>query len=143
MKNKRADMIYPIVIFIVLNIIFMSLMLIFVNRVSSEALRYEEIYAKKIGLMLNRAERGDFFEINITDLIKNAQKNRMDSKFMQEEMIIINTTESFVQIKTKKEGGFVYHFFSKIEIDESLTKIHLDVDNQNRTIGGKLLIGIK
>ncbi|MEM4605923.1 MAG: hypothetical protein QW103_02730 [Candidatus Pacearchaeota archaeon] len=143
MKNKRADIIYPIVIFIVLNLIFMSIMLFFINKVSSEALRYEEVYAKKIGLMLNRAEKGDFFEINITDLIKNAQKNGMDYKFMQEEMIIINQFESLVQIKTKKEGGFVYPFFSKIEMDENLTKVHLGLDKDDKIIGGKLTIKTK
>ena len=143
MKKKRADMVYPIVIFIILNLIFMSTMLLFVKRASSDSLRYEEVYAKKIGLMLNRAESGIYYEINITDLIKNAQKNKRDFNFIEKEMIKIDSSESYVLIKTKKEGGFIYPFFSKMKLDEDLTKVHLELDNQNKITGGKLSIKIK
>jgi len=121
-------------------------MLIFIQRSSSEAFRYEELYAKKIGLMLNRVESESYLEINVTDLIKNSEKNIKNEdflEFVQKEMIKIDTERSLVEIKTKKEGGFSYPFFSKIEIDRNLTKINLELNKENRIIGGKIIIWIK
>lgn len=145
--NKRGqDLTISILIFILLNIAFFSMMMLFVQRVSSDALIYEEAYAKKIGLILNRAEPGMEFTINITKLIKTALKNNIGPGEISE-IIQIDTEKGIVKVKAKKEGGFNYNYFSKINLDQTaespITRIILSRDDKQRITGGVFQIKIE
>ncbi len=139
--NKRGqNLALPVVIFIILNIIFFSVMFLFVQRVSSSALIYEEIYAKKIGLLLNRAEPGMQFQIDVTDLIEIALKNEVDPKEINK-LIKIDSEKGIVIVKAKPEGGFNYPYFSIIEIDDTSDEATTRL-NQIMDKNGKLTKGI-
>lgn len=143
-RNKKADLLFPIIIFVVLNIMFFTIMLLFVQRVSSNALVYEESYAKQIALILNRAESGMQFEIDVSDLIKTAIKNDVNTSFLNE-TIQINAEEGIVFVKARKEGGFEQPFFSKIKINSGInptTRINIELENQ-QVKGGKFFIVIE
>ena len=90
--------------------------MLFVQRVSSNALIYEEAYSKEIGLLLNRAEPGMEFEIDVTELVKNAIKNGIKEEDLNQ-LIKINTIEGIVFVKAKPEGGFNFPYFSNVTIE--------------------------
>jgi hypothetical protein len=144
--NKRGqDLVLPIVIFLILNIAFFTLMLVFVQRVSSNAIVYEEIYAKKIGLILNRAEPGMSLQIDVTPIIKIALKNGIQTKDMQE-VIKIDTEKGIVTVMARKEGGFSYPYFSKIKLDmgslQATTRLGQINNEQGKIVGGIFYINI-
>lgn len=141
--NKRGnDLFPPIIIFIILNLIFFSSLMLFVKKNVESSQTYEEFYAKKIGLILDRAEPGMIFEINITDLIENAQKNGKKPNEIKENLIKINTEESYVEVRVSDKSGFRYPFFSKINLDEDITRINLDIQD-GKIKGGVFSIGVK
>jgi hypothetical protein len=116
LNKKGADLAFPIIIFLVLNIIFFTTMMLFVQRVSSNALIYEEAYSKKIGLLLNRAEPEMNLTIDVTDLVDVALKNGIEKNKIGS-IIKINTEEGIVFVKAKKEGGFNFPYFSNISLN--------------------------
>jgi hypothetical protein len=148
--NKWAEMGLPVVIFLVLNLAFFVTMLLFVQRTSSHALVYEEAYSKKIGLMLNRAEKGMQFELDITDLIKIALKNGVTAENINE-IINIDTDKGLVTVRAKPEGGFTFPYFSKINLknkegnpnDLVTTKIIQTIDKDKKITGGRYFIKIE
>jgi len=146
--KKRGGLAFPIIIFLVLNIAFFTIMMLFVQRVSSNALIYEEAYAKKIGLLLNRAESGMEFRINVTDLALVAKKNGLTDQEVKKLLINIDTEKGTVTIKAKKEGSFVFPYFSEIELEQGenpTTWLNLVFDKNNppKLIAAEYFIRIK
>lgn len=111
--NKKGDLLFPIIIFIVLNIMFFTTMMLFAQRSLSGAMIYEEAYAKQISLYLNRAEPGMQFSIDATDLVNNALENGVSPQDISE-TINIDSERGIVTVKAKPEGGFENPFFSNI-----------------------------
>lgn len=136
LNKKGQDLVFPIVIFLVINLAFFSIMMLFVQRVSSGAILYEEVYAKKIGLILNRAEPGMEFKLNVTDLVNIALENKIDPSNLNS-IIQINTEKGIVSVKARPEGGFNYPYFSKVKLDSATTRL-----GQVATEGGVFFITV-
>lgn len=139
--KKRADLTTPIVIFLVLNIAFFSMMMIFVQRVSSNVLVYEEAYAKDIGLILNRAESGMTIYLDITNLVEIAIKNDLELKDL-ESLITIDVEKGVIVVKAKKEGGFEFPYFSKVLLEKPNGEIFLE-EKDNKITKAKYRLVIK
>jgi len=148
MNKKGSDLVFPIVIFLVLNIAFFVIMMLFVQRVSSSAMIFEEAYAKKIGLLLNRAEPEMKFEIDVSDLVKVALKNGIEPEHLNR-IINIDTEKGKVFVRAKQEGGFNYHFFSEIKINQNrespTTRLNVERDknDQNKVLRYIYIINIE
>jgi hypothetical protein len=135
--KKRGDLLFPPLIFLVLNIAFFVILMAFVQKASTGAVVYEEAYAKKIGLLLNNVESGMKFIIDVTELEKIARKNDLkedDLEKIIKEMVQIDTQNGTITVKTRNEGGFVYPFFSKVELESQIVE---------DSTGNKLIINIK
>ena len=135
--NKKGDLLFPIIIFIVLNIMFFTTMMLFAQRSLSGAMIYEEAYAKQISLFLNRAEPGMQFSIDATDLVNNALENEI-SRDKLTEIVNIDSEKGLVIVKTKHEGGFENHFFSNIKTTHRIT-----LDNQGENERWRLIISVQ
>ncbi|MEM4330874.1 MAG: hypothetical protein QW273_02605 [Candidatus Pacearchaeota archaeon] len=135
LNKKGEDLIRSVIVFIVLNLIFFTSLFLFVKKTVSLESFYEEVYAKKIGLILDRAEKGMVISIDVSPLIEIAKKNKMSLEEIKSNMITIDEENSEVIVKLRKESGFKYKFFSKINLDEKTSKIQL---NENE--GGKLFL---
>jgi hypothetical protein len=142
LNKKGADLAFPIIIFLVLNIIFFTMMMLFVQRVSSNALVYEEAYSKKIGLMLNRAEPGMNLTIDVTELVEVALKNGIKLNETST-LITINTEEGIVFVKAKKEGGFNFPYFSDISLITPNGQILLETANDGELTKAIYFLSIK
>ncbi len=140
--NKRGDILMN-VMFITLNLLFFLTMALFVHRAASSAFVYEEAYAKKIALILNRAESGMEIELDISDLVNVALKNKIDPTKIQE-IIKIDSDNGTIMVKAKPEGGFVYPYYSDLEFNENRISLVIPIPEKPKEISeSKYLINIK
>ena len=115
LKNKKADSpVYPTVIFITLNIMFVVLLLMFIWKSSSGALIYEQTYAKQIALLIDSAEPGMKLSINVEKGFEIAEKNDFD----KEKIVKIEGNEIIVKLASK--GGYSFQFFSDYDIETKM-----------------------
>ena len=109
MKNKRGDILVENVIFIVLNIIFVSILILFLFRQGSGAGLLEQTYSKQIALMIDSAKPVMEIKLNMEKTKKIAEENKFDFKD------VVSITGNVVNIKLSQKGGYEYSFFNDVE----------------------------
>ncbi len=130
-KNKRADsLIFPIVIFIVLNLVFFGILLLFVYKSSTGALVYEQTYAKQIALLIDSAKPSSEIVIDFEKGIEVAESNKIISK---ENLIKIKDGKVAVRLSTNK--GYSYRYFSDYDINSYFNQdsLVIIVDEKEKT----------
>ena len=130
LKNKKAEsLIYPTVIFITLNIIFFSILLLFVFKSSTAAGIYEQAYAKQIALIIDEAKPGMSIFLNLEKGVEIAEKNKRP----KDKIISIENNEVIVRLSNN--GGYSYKYFSDYEIssyfdDISKNKLVININEK-------------
>jgi len=110
-KNRKAGKIlFPTVIFIVLNIMFFGILLVFVFRTFGGAVVYEQAYAKQIALIINEARPVMEIKLNMEEAMKLAEKNNID--FDE----IVEIENNAVIVKLSEKGGYSYSFFNDVNV---------------------------
>jgi len=113
-KDKRGEgLVFPVVIFIVLNLMFFSLLMFFVFKSSTGALVYEQAYAKEIALMIDSAKPVTIFSIDFTKGLEIAENNRLSSESMKD---LVDFKDNKVIVKLEDKGGYAFEYFSNYEI---------------------------
>jgi len=126
-SEKRGNILTEDIIFIVLNLIFFVIIILFISSKMSTAAILEEKYSKQIALLIDSAEPGMRIEIDMSEGIEKLENNWDKDK-------IVNLNENIVTIKLKEEGGYSYSFFNNVEIsdlshfDEKENKFILIID---------------
>ncbi len=115
-KSKRGEeVLTPIIIFIVLNLIFFASVFALLNKSSKGALIYEQAYSKQIAMLIDSAE-GPLpitFKVNFLDgfrIIKDSNLNRDNAVRIDKEnnLVIVDLGRS--------KGGYGTKFFSNYDI---------------------------
>jgi hypothetical protein len=129
LNNKKSEsLIYPAVIFIILNILFFSILLLFVFKSSSGALVYEQVYAKQIAIIIDRAKPNMEISIDFSEGIKIAKKNKLSEEQLKE-IVKINPEENKVTVSLSHKGGYNFKYFSnyKVNVDFKENQLILDI----------------
>jgi hypothetical protein len=113
-KSRKGDVLIGEVIFLVLNLVFLSILIIFVISKTNDASLLEEKYAKQIALVIDSAKPGMTIHINMEDAIKKAQDEKQDIKG------IVKINDNIVTLKLKEKGGYPYSFFNDISANAYL-----------------------
>lgn len=127
MKNKRGmqEDLYTIM-FILLNIVFFSMMFVFISNSRDSALAYEQIYAKQVTLLLDSAYPGMVFNLNFDQGFTIAQKNEKSSG-----LLIIDEKNNKVNVYLRNSGGYQVSYFSEYSFNvtefPSTKKIRIEV----------------
>ena len=124
MKNKRGDILVENVIFIVLNIIFVSILILFLFRQGSGAGLLEQTYSKQIALMIDSAKPVMEIKLNMEKTKKIAEENKFDFKD------VASITGNVVNVKLSQKGGYEYSFFNDVEV-----KAFPETDSKNEYTG--------
>ena len=119
---------YSTIIFIILNLIFFSILLAFIWRAASGALIYEQTYAKEIALMLDKAKPGTEIVIHFKKGFETAKKN----KVLVENSVVIDGEMGEVVVRLASNGGYRMKYFSDLAVEK-----RFDVENK------KLILEIK
>lgn len=107
-KKGSENVILETVVFVVLNVAFLSLLILGVSRATDSANLSEEAYAKQTALLLDRAKPGTELQIDISELIAVAKKNKA------EPIIRLNCNENLVYVKASQSGGYEFKYFSEL-----------------------------
>ena len=108
--EKRGTILVENIIFIILNLLFLSILILFLIKQGSGAVLLEQSYAKQIALLIDAGEPGMIMKINMDKAKKLADKNGIDF----EEVVKIN--ENIVTIKLSEKSGYSYSFFNDVEV---------------------------
>ena len=116
--KKRGQILVENVIFIILNLIFLTILILFISsKTGSEAL-LEEKYSKQIALMIDSAKPGMIIHLNMEDAIEKAEKNNLGGRE------IVSISGNTVTVKLREKGGYSYSFFNNVDVS-----VHLDTSN--------------
>ncbi len=124
MINKRGEILVENVIFIVLNIIFVSILIFFLFKQGSGAILLEQTYSKQIALMIDSAKPVMEIKLNMEKAKEVAEENKID--FSE----AVSITGNVVNVKLSQKGGYEYSFFNDVE-----AKVFPEKNNQNEYTG--------
>lgn len=109
-KNKRGNILTENIIFLILNLVFISILLLFVfSRVDNAAV-LEEKYAKQIALIIDSSEPVMAITLEMIDAVESASSNGISP----EEIISIN--ENIITVNLRDERGYSYSFFNDVDV---------------------------
>ncbi len=109
MINKRGNILTENIIFIILNLIFLSILIIFLFSKMGSAAILEEKYAKQIALIIDSAKPGMTIHLNMKDAIKIANKENRDLNN------VVSIQDNVIHVQLREKGGHSYSFFNDIE----------------------------
>ena len=107
--KKRGAILIENGIFIVLNVIFISILVLFLWKQGSGAVLLEQTYAKQISLMIDSAQPGMEIKLNMQRAKNLAEDNKID--FSE----VVRITENIVIVKLSQKGGYEYSFFNDVK----------------------------
>ena len=111
MIHKKGNILTGNIIFIILNLVFLSILIIFLFSKMGSAIVLEEKYAKQIALILDSAEPGMIIHLNMKDAIKIANKEDRDLNN------VISVQDNIVKVQLGEKGGYSYSFFNDLVYD--------------------------
>jgi len=111
-KNKKANLPLETIMFLVLNLVFFVVMLLFAYSSGDREFVYEQTLAKEIALIIDNAKPGIIVSLDITKYAEIAEKNKQPV----ENIIKLNKEENRVEVNLKQKGGYSYQYFSDYEI---------------------------
>jgi len=108
--EKKGTILAENIIFIVLNLVFITILLLFLFSKSGAAAVLEEKYAKKIALVVDSARPGMVIHLNMEDALKIAEKE----KFPLGQIVSVN--DNILTVKLREKGGYSYSFFNDVNV---------------------------
>ena len=123
-KSEKAEILVENIIFILLNIIFISILIFFLFKQSSGAALLEQTYSKQIALMIDSAKPVMEIKLNMEKMQNIAEKNKVDFKE------VVSITGNVVNIKLSQKTGYEYSFFNDVE-----AKAFPETDSENEYTG--------
>jgi len=115
--GKRGNILTENIVFLVITLLFISMLFVFVARASSKTSLIEEAQAKKIALLIDSARPGTEILLNVKDVLEKKGVGIED-----DDVITINGNS--VVVKLNENSGKSYGFFNNVnpelKIDETL-----------------------
>jgi len=105
---KKGEILVGSVVFIILNLVFFSILLIFVMSSATSEGSLEKIYSKQIALILDSAKPGMEIKIDLNLAYEKSQKNGIPF----DNIVWIDGQRVFVKLSEKSVNS--YGFFNKI-----------------------------
>src|SRR3989344_6135589 len=110
--NKMANIVMDNIIHIVIFALFFAIMLWGISSYSDGSALLEDIYAKEIARVINTAEPGMSFKIDISKIAAVAFDN--GKKF--EDIVYIDNVKNEVIVSSRLSSGTAYKFFNDVDI---------------------------
>ncbi len=110
LRNRRGTILVENVIFIVLNLLFLAILLLFIYRQGNGAVVLEQSYAKNIALLIDSSRPVMEMKLNMEDAFNLAEKNGIKP----EDIVKING--NIITVKLSNSGGYQYSFFTNYDV---------------------------
>lgn len=108
--KKRGTILVENIIFIILNLLFLSVLVLFLIKQGSGVIVLEEAYSKQIAMVVDSAKPVMLIKIDMEKGKKIAEDNGMDFN----EAVKID--ENIVRVKLNDKGGYSYAFFNNVDV---------------------------
>ena len=113
-KNRKANILTENIIFIVLNLVFLSILILFLFSNVGSAAILEEKYAKQIALIIDSAKQGMTIHLNMEDAIETA----LDEGRNLNEVVLIH--DNIITVQLREKGSYSYSFFNDVQVNANL-----------------------
>ena len=118
--RKKGNILTENIIFIILNLIFLSILILFLFSKVGAAAVLEEKYSKQIALIIDSAEPGMVIHLNMEDAIKKAEKEGLDIRRL------VTIQNNIVTVRLQEGSGYSYSFFNDVEATPTLEKNNVE-----------------
>ena len=115
-KNRKGNILTENVIFIILNIAFLSILIVFIFSRAGSAAVLEEKYAKEIALAIDSARPGMIIYLDMSDAIKAAGKNGLGPNGL------VKIDGNIVTVDLQGKGGYSYSFFNDVDASSNFDR---------------------
>ncbi len=116
-KKNKGQILTEQVIFIVLNIFFLAILILFIFRQSSGGILLEQSYAKQIALLIDSAR--PLSEVIIKLDMGDGMK--VDKKWFAENFArVLSIDGDVVTVKLSEKGGYSYSFFNDVDVSSEI-----------------------
>jgi len=113
-EGKRGAILVENMVFIILNLIYLTILVVFLVQYSGGASLLEEAYAKEIALILDSAKPGMTVVLKMEDAFDFVKKNFGEDNYKD----IVRIDGNLVTVKLnfdEKHKGYSYSFFNNID----------------------------
>lgn len=122
MENKRGSILVENIIFIILNLVFLGIIIVFILNQGSGITQMEESYAKQIALIFDSAKPGMSIFLNFGDGIAkvktNFGENYLKGDLFKNQIVRLNGNTVTVRLKEGNRQGYSYSFFNDINLSK-------------------------
>ena len=116
--GEKGNILTENIIFIVLNLAFITILLIFLFSKTESASVLEKKYAKQIALLIDAAEPLMTIHLNMEDALDVAEKENFPAGE------IVKITGNLVTVKLREDGGYSYSFFNDVEANANFDTLN-------------------
>ena len=109
--NRKGAILVEKIILIVLNILFISILMLFLLRQGSGAIVLEQSYAKNIALLIDASTPIMEIKLNMKEGFDLAEKNGL----AREDIVRIDLDRHIVKVRLSDKGGYEYSFFNNVD----------------------------
>lgn len=117
-RGKAGNILTENVIFIILNLVFVSIIILFIFLRMNDSAILEEVYAKQIALMADSAKPRMIFSLNMEEGIEKA-KNELGENNLND---IVKINGNLVTVSLRKGKSYSYSFFNNVHVIPNLNK---------------------
>lgn len=111
MRNKRGEILVENIIFLILNMAFLSILILFLLRQGTGAVLLEDAYSKQIALAIDAAKPGMIIQLNMEKGFELAKEKGVAFED------IVEIDKNYVIIKLSEKGGYEYPFFNDVKVE--------------------------
>ena len=108
--SKKGTILMENVIFLILNLIFIMILIVFLARQGNGAIILEQNYAKQIALLIDSAKPGMYIQLDMEKGKNVAEKNGINFGD------VVRITGNNVEVKVNQDGGYIYSFFNDVNV---------------------------
>ncbi len=114
-KNKKGvdDLLFMTLAFLFFVTVFGLSVLYFASHSKNAAVLQEEIYAKKIALIIDSARPGTKVILDVSELVDIKEKNKYAST---SPIIHIDNDGHWIQVNLGVKGGITYSYFNDVHV---------------------------
>jgi len=109
-RGKRGTILIENIIFIILNLAYLSILVLFLFRQGNGAIALEQSYAKNIALLIDSSKPVMEMKLNMEDAMNLAEKNGIAIED------IVKIAGNIITVKLSSKGGYEYSFFNEVDV---------------------------
>jgi hypothetical protein len=122
--KKRGTILVENIVFIILNLIFLSVLILFLMKQGSGSIVLEQSYSKQIAILADSAKPVMLIKMDMEKGKKLAEKNGIDFND------VVKIEGNVVMVKLDKSGGYSYSFFNNVDVTS-----YADIDENGKYNG--------